>query len=351
MGFAEHGVAEAGDGAFAGGAVSGGAEERKLRAVKFDAHGELLLGRGGEVQALEYLGRDGVLGKGADAALDVAEELGEFLLGGGVHEFLDEEMAVEGLGEGRDLGGALGVHRVALLGGAVLEQSLDDAAALVVVGEIRHLAVACFEDGDDERALVGGGELLDAESLPEADDLLDEREVGLLERLLLVGPLLLLLARGGDVLGSVGVLLRGCAAGARGGRVAAAGLALRELVPVGLLGGVAAAAALSLALLAELAERLLALLRGLGGGQRVAAADGLHAVRAHAGVELGLAAGRALLRRTAARGFHRARHGGVWEDETRDGRGTGAEPRVGDGARRTMRGGATMRVLRRGVCR
>ena len=73
-------------------------------------------------------------------------------------------------------------------------------------------------------------------------------------------------------------------------------------------------------------------------------------MRAHAGVELGLAAVRTLLRRTAARGFHRARHGCVLEDETRDGRGTGSEPRVGDSARRALRGGATMRVLRRGVC-
>ena len=153
-GFAEHGVAEGGD---SGSLVPGGAEEREFRAVKFDAHGELLLGRGGEVQALEHLRRDGVLGQGADAALDVTQELGEFLLGGGVHEFLDEEMAVEGLGEGRNLGSALRVHRFALLGGAVLEQGLDDAATLVVVGDVRHLALAGFEDGDDERALVGGG--------------------------------------------------------------------------------------------------------------------------------------------------------------------------------------------------
>ena len=78
----------------------------RIPSRKIDAHGELLLGRGGEVQALEHLRRDGVLGQGADAALDVTQELGEFLLGGGVHEFLDEEMAGEGTWRGGQSGGA-----------------------------------------------------------------------------------------------------------------------------------------------------------------------------------------------------------------------------------------------------
>ena len=174
---------------------TGSSEHGKLRAVKFALHVPLTVNGRGPVQGLEDLRAHRVLRQHPHATFHVGEELGKLLLGRRVDEFLNDEVTVEGFGERAEVRRALGVHRRPLVLGAVLEQGLDDARRLVVVGEDRALPLASLEDGGDELALVVLGDLLHPEPLPERGDLLNEGEVGLLQRLLLVSPVLLLPSR------------------------------------------------------------------------------------------------------------------------------------------------------------